>query len=337
MAPHKTTQAPAGNLRKMIGFFTTSLSQRPTWCSWQITDECNFRCNFCSVWKKKNGKEQSLAEIEQASKNLAKIGTQIVSITGGEPLTRPDLPDIIRVISRHHFTFISTNGSLVTPEKAKAMAEAGLWGVGVSLDYADANKHDTNRGVKGAFDTALKAIERLQAARINNSPSVNIMITLMHDNLDEVPKLAELATRLGCNFRVQPYSTLKTGDTSLIYPGKVSKTLLELRKNYTNFKTSRVVLEKFDQAISEGVPNCVAGKNMLNIDPRGNVSICPESQDDPIGHILHDGPKTLLTRLKQKNIENSCTACWYNCRNEIEMAYSARGFFYNGLDFFFKR
>jgi len=337
MPPEQISNQQTDNRAKKLGFFKTAFLQRPTWCSWQLTDTCNFRCKFCSVWKKRNGKEQTLEEIEQAAINLTDIGTLFVSMTGGEPLTRQDLPEIIQVISHHHFTFITTNGSLVTATNARAMAEAGLWGVGVSLDYADEKRHDAARGQDGAFRSALKALELLQANRVGNKPQVNIMITLMRDNLEDIPKLAELATQLGCSFLVQPYSTLKTGDTSLNYPRKVSKTLLNLRRQYPNFMTNRVVLEKFDQAISGGVPGCVAGRYMLNIDPRGNVSICPESQDDPVGHILQDDIKTILKRLKEKHRTNTCQACWYNCRNEIESMYTMRGFFYKGVDHFCKR
>lgn len=319
---------------RMIG---TIFSRRPTWCSWQLTDKCNFRCKFCSVWQKSAGAEQTLAEIAESADRLARIGTMVVSLTGGEPLTRPDLPEIIRTIGRHHFTFISTNGSMITPENARALAEAGLWGVGVSLDYADAERHDAARNHQGAYRKAVAALKILQAARINKRPQVNMMITLMHDNLDDIPKLAELAKSIGCSFRVQTYSTLKTGDPGLIYPHAVSAKLLELRRRYVNFVTNPVVLEKFDQALKEGVPGCVAGRHMMNIDPRGNVAICPENQDNPVGHILRDGSAPLLASLKKSHLANTCRDCWYNCRNELEVCYSFRGMFYGGLRNFFNR
>jgi len=338
MASDRRSSTVAENMAKKFGFFKTFLARRPVWCSWQVTDLCNFRCKFCAVWKKRsNGREQTLEEIEQSAGKLACIGTMVVSITGGEPLLRKDLPAVVRAIGRHHFTFISTNGWLITRERARALAEAGLWGVGVSLDYADPQRHDALRGKEGAHHRAMEALRILQEARIGGRPRVNLMITLMHDNFDDIAELAEFARGVGCSFRVQPYSILKTGDTGLQHPRPVAGRLLELRRRYQNFITNPVVLEKFDTALNGGVPGCVAGRYMLNIDPTGRVAKCPEDRLNPVGHILHTDGKTLVRLLKERHRSNTCSDCWYNCRSELEVSYTARGMFYAGMRNFFGR
>ncbi len=325
---------PAGKtmiktLRKNTGFFSSFMLRRPVWCSWQLTDKCNFRCKFCSIWKKKDTSGQmSLAEIEQAAAKLAQIGPMMVSMTGGEPLMRPDLGSIIHAVDRYHYSFISTNGSLVTRERAKELVKAGLWGVGVSLDYARPEKHNENRGFPGAYDRALNALEHFLAVRVKGRPQVNLMFTLLNDNLQDLEQLAKLTREIGCTFRVQAYSSLKTLDNSMQHPEPVSEKLLALHRKYPHFITNRVVLEKFDQAITEGVPGCIAGKYMINIDPRGYVSICPESQAYHVGHILRDENGILLERLREKHKKNTCKSCWYNCRNELEVSYSMRGMWY---------
>lgn len=332
MTSGRQASTGAENLAKEFGFFKTFIARRPVWCSWQVTHHCNFRCVFCAAWKKRDsGGEQTLAEIEQSAVNLARIGTMVVSMTGGEPLLRRDLPAVVRAISRHHFVFVSTNGSLVTRESARALAEAGLWGVGVSLDYADPQRHDAARGSEGAHRQAVEALRILQEARIGGRPRVNLMMTLMHDNLEDIPELAELSRRFGCSFRVQPYSDLKTGNTKLRHQLPVAQKLLGLRRRFSNFATNPVVLEKFDAALSSGVPGCVAGRYMLNIDPAGRVAKCPEDQAHPVGHILNDDGKTLVRRLRERHHSNTCKACWYNCRSEIEVCYTVRGMFYHGL------
>ncbi len=314
---------------KNAGFFRSFVTRRPVWCSWQLTDKCNFRCNFCSVWRKKTNTEQmSLAEIRQAAYKLASIGPMMVSMTGGEPLMRKDLPEIIATMDEHHFSFISTNGSLVTRELAREIVKAGLWGIGVSVDYACPEKHDTNRGYKGAYEQALHAIEIFRSEQINGRPQVNFMFTLLNDNLTDLDEIAKMSGQLGCTFRVQAYSHLKTNDNSMQHGQPVSDKLLALHKKYSHFVTNRVVLEKFDQAITEGVPGCIAGKYMINIDPRGFVAKCPEDQKNHVGHILHDPMDILLQRLKKKHQQNTCRSCWYNCRNELEVSYSMRGMWY---------
>ena len=222
-------------------------------------------------------------------------------------------------------------------ERARALAEAGLWGVGVSLDYADPQRHDALRGKEGAHHRAMEALRILQEARIGGRPRVNLMITLMHDNFDDIAELAEFARGVGCSFRVQPYSILKTGDTGLQHPRPVAGRLLELRRRYQNFITNPVVLEKFDTALNGGVPGCVAGRYMLNIDPTGRVAKCPEDRLNPVGHILHTDGKTLVRLLKERHRSNTCSDCWYNCRSELEVSYTARGMFYAGMRNFFGR
>ncbi len=312
--------------RKNSGFFRSFVMRRPVWCSWQLTDKCNFRCKFCSVWQKElNSEQMSLEEIRQGARKIAQIGPMMISMTGGEPLMREDLPQIISAMDEHHFSFISTNGSLVTRERARDIVKAGLWGVGVSLDYASAEKHDENRGFPGAYERALRALEIFRSEQVNGRPQVNLMFTLLKDNLGDLDEIARMTRDIGCTFRVQAYSNLKTHDNSMQYPEPVSQKLLELHEKYPHFVTNRVVLEKFDQAISKGVPGCIAGKYMINIDPRGFVAKCPEDQANPVGHVLLDDNATLLKRLKEKHQQNRCQNCWYNCRNELEVSYSMRG------------
>ncbi|PIE64657.1 MAG: hypothetical protein CSA26_07160 [Desulfobacterales bacterium] len=314
---------------KNAGFFRSFVRRRPVWCSWQLTDKCNYRCKFCSVWKKGlNTRQMSLDEIRQAAGRIASIGPMMVSMTGGEPLMREDLPQIIAAVDEHHFSFISTNGSLVTRERARELVQAGLWGVGVSLDYACAEKHDANRGARGAYERALRALEFFRSEQVNGRPQINVMFTLLNDNLADIDEIARISKEIGCTFRVQAYSSLKTNDHSMQHGEPVSRKLLELHKKYPHFVTNRVVLEKFDQAITDGVPGCIAGKFMINIDPRGFVAKCPEDQLHPVGHILQDDIETLLNRLKEKHRQNRCRSCWYNCRNELEVSYSFRGMWY---------
>jgi MoaA/NifB/PqqE/SkfB family radical SAM enzyme len=328
----------ASDAAKKLRLIRSFLTLRPTWCSWQITDKCNFRCSFCSAWRSAETRgEQSLEEIDASAQALRRMGTMVVSLTGGEPLMRKDLPAIVATIGRHHFTFVTTNGSLVTAQSARALAESGLWGVGVSLDYADPERHDAARGIEGAHRRAVEALRHLQAERIDGRPKVNLMFTLMNDNFGDLVELAELAQGIGCSFRVQPYSVLKTGDTSLVYRQPVSEELLKLRRRFSNFATNPVVLEKFDAALNGGVPDCVAGRYMLNIDPAGNVAKCPEDREHAVGHILRDDTAVLLRRLRERHRSNTCRECWYNCRNELEVSYTLRGMLRGGLGNFFGR
>ena len=190
------------------------------WCTWQVTYRCNFRCGFCHYWKDPTGDrpEQSLDDFAAGSQRLAQMGSLLISLAGGEPLLREDLPDIVREVARFHFPFITTSGWHVTPELADELFEAGLWGASVSIDYADAGRHDKARGTKGAFDRAVAALEHFSNARKYDWQRVNLLAVLLHDNQDQVEDLIRLAAEHDAYFMIQPYSVRKTGSRRFVSP-----------------------------------------------------------------------------------------------------------------------
>jgi len=307
-------------LRLSAGYFL----KRPVWCTWQVTYRCNFKCTICDYWKLRPdpSSEQTVGQIKRGSAELGKLGSMLISIGGGEPLLRKDLPRIVEAMATYHFPLVTTNGWLVTPDIARELWQAGLWGASVSIDYADPRKHDAQRRVKGAFERALRAVRFLVETRTQAYQRVNILAVLTNDNLDQMERLLEIAKDLGAWFMVQPYSTAKTGDGRRLAAAPVSERLLELRRRHRNFLSNPMFLEKFDRALNGGVPNCCAGKAFFNIDNYGNVSACVEDRRNPVGKI-HDTPiGDLLARLSDRCDKWDCRRCWYNCRGEIEALHS---------------
>ena len=315
-------------LYKKFRIFSGFFVGRPAWCTWQVTYRCNFRCSFCDYWMSGSAAagELSLDEIEKGCRTLAGITSLMISIGGGEPFMRKDLPQIIEVMARYHMPLLTTNGWFVTREFARNAFRAGLWGASVSLDYASAEKHDRNRGVEGAFRRALKALEYLSEERCGRFQRVNVMAVLMKDNLEEMEPLIRLAARYGAYFMVQPYCGLKGGRGRFAPDREVSEHLLSLRARYDNFISNPFFLERFDTALDGGVPGCRAGQAFFNVDHRGMVAKCVEDIEHPVGSVLADRPAELLQKLNSAWRNNSCRGCWYNCRGEIEALYDTRGF-----------
>jgi MoaA/NifB/PqqE/SkfB family radical SAM enzyme len=313
---------------KKIRLFRSYLGRYPLWLAWQVTYRCNFRCGFCGYWHDEQGQmpEQTVEQFRRGAGQLGRVGSMFVSLAGGEPLLRDDLIEIIQAIARWHLPFVTTNGYLMTPELAKEMYRAGLWGVSVSLDYADAGKHDRRRGVKGAFDRAVAALDALAKGRKYRWQRVNLMAVLMHDNLDELAELAKIAAQFGAYFMVQPYCPLKTGDQQFICrePDMVER-LLELRARHANFLSNPHFLSLFGKALNGGVPGCKAGRAFFNIDSLGNVSICVERRSDPVGNLYRDNVMTIMHRMREAAKVNRCQSCWYNCRGEVESLYHPVG------------
>lgn len=266
--------------------------------------------------------EQTVEDFAAGSKKLAKTGSMLISLAGGEPLLRDDLSEIVAEVGKFHFPFITTNGWLVTEQLAADLMRAGLWGVSVSIDYATAEKHDSARSMPGAWQQAWRAVEMFSAARVHDFQRVNVIAVLMNDNLDDIEQLISLAAERNAYFMVQPYSHLKTGSKAHSFAGaKVSKRLVELRRKWPNFLSNPWYLSQFDNFADGGVPNCRAGRAFFNIDSTGDIAICVESKNSPVANLYRDHEVKIFNKLREAAKDNNCTQCWYNCRGEVESLY----------------
>ncbi len=312
----------------------------PLWCAWQVTYRCNFRCAFCGYWRDPMGKEPepTLEDYTLGARKLASYGSMFISLAGGEPLLRPDLPDIARTVAEFHLPFVTTNGWLATPERAEALMAAGLWGVSVSIDYADAARHDAARGMPGAWEQAWRAVEWFHRARKYDYQRVNVMAVLLDDNLDELEELMSMAAARKAYFMVQPYGRLKTGSRKFEHnDGAVSPRLLDLWRRNPNFLSNPHYLRQFDRFLAGGVPNCRAGRAFFNIDSTGDIAICVENRRRPVANLLRDSRHVIRDRLRAAAKNNPCTQCWYNCRGEVESLYQPRSLLMSLPTFFYNR
>ena len=324
---------PVGFYRKSFDLAFAYLSKRPLYCSWQVTYRCNFRCSFCGYWKTANRREEELtvSEFALGARKLRRFGPMFISLAGGEPLIRKDLPEIVRVVSAYHFPFITTNGWLAKPETAKGLFQSGLMGAVVSLDFADEKLHDQNRGREGAFRRAVDAVRYFVEARTDKIQKVNVTAVLLKENVDQIEKLVILAGKLGAEFTLQPYAHIKTNGqqdeviTDHAITREVSGHLLGLKRKYPHFKSSREYLRRYDEFFQGGIGGCQAGRLFFNIDDRGDIAKCVEDMENPVGNIKTIGIDQLRKALLQKQIENLCQACWYGCRGEVESFYTWNG------------
>ena len=160
---------------------------------WNITRRCNLKCVHCyakAVEKDKDAisTEQGKAMID----DLAAFGAPVMLFSGGEPLVREDLVELAsHAVGRGMRAVISTNGTLITQEKARELKGIGLSYVGISLDGGE-EIHDKFRKVPGSFKRALKGIENCQAEGLK----VGLRFTINKRNAQEVPVLFDLVRDL---------------------------------------------------------------------------------------------------------------------------------------------
>ena len=157
---------------------------------WNVTRACNLRCIHCYAHAVGRSREAELTT-EQAKTmidDLAEFGVPVLLFSGGEPLVRPDLVELARyAVAKGIRAVISTNGTLITREKAKELRSVGLSYVGVSLDGMEAI-NDQFRGKKGAYRDAMKGIKNCQEAGLK----VGLRFTINRLNMDEVSGIFDL-------------------------------------------------------------------------------------------------------------------------------------------------
>lgn len=164
--------------------------------AWETTRNCNLACRHCRA-SADNGPFAGELDTPAAFRlldQIAELGQPIVILTGGEPLLRPDIFDIARYGTAKGLRMVmAPNGTLITPEHARRMVEAGIQRISVSLDGATAESHDSFRGVPGAFEGALRGIARAKEAGLE----FQINTTISKLNLDQIPRIQALAVELG--------------------------------------------------------------------------------------------------------------------------------------------
>lgn len=166
-----------------------SADKRPV-VVWNMTRACNLKCIHCYAQAVRRTREAELTT-EQAKTmmdDLAQFGVPVLLFSGGEPLVRPDLAELARyAVEKGMRAVISTNGTLITREKAKELKGVGLSYVGVSLDGLEAI-NDQFRGKKGAFRAAMEGIRNCQDAGLK----VGLRFTINRMNVGEVSRIFDL-------------------------------------------------------------------------------------------------------------------------------------------------
>lgn len=240
-----------------------------------VTSECPLSCLHCSIKKRGKGNVETHEWLD-AIGNLEKIGASLIGFTGGEPVSRSDLPLLVEAASKSGMeSMVFTSGINLTPDIAQRLKRAGLWAIAISLDHPDPKRHDEIRGMNGAYDKAIQAI------KISREAGLYTMITSVAF-LETVTKklhhrIFEIAEKLGVHeYRlVEPMPCGRLSDD----PGEFLLTksqVMELKDFHVrmNRKGSKPKICAFNRVESPELFGCGAGTQHLFIDHSGEVCPC---------------------------------------------------------------
>jgi radical SAM protein with 4Fe4S-binding SPASM domain len=174
-----------------------SVPSAPQFVSLELNQSCNLRCVHCRVAETETPEALKLSEIRQLIDELADMKVFKLGLTGGEVFLRKDIYDIMAYAADRGLRFsITTNGTLLSRRIIERLSETGAIEVlQISIDGASDETHDFIRNKKGVFNAAINAAK----SSIERGLRTGLITTAMKINLDEIPRILELALRIGAH------------------------------------------------------------------------------------------------------------------------------------------
>ncbi|MCE8423374.1 MAG: 12,18-didecarboxysiroheme deacetylase, partial [Candidatus Methanoperedens sp.] len=210
---------------------------------WNMGRRCNLKCVHCYAQSKDIEYKNELTTQQGKSliDDLAQFGVPVILFSGGEPLMRPDLPELaLHARSKGMRAVISTNGTLIDKKMAKVLREIGLSYVGVSLDGIR-ETNDRFRGFKGAFDLALQGMRNC----LDEGIKVGLRFTINKKNVKDIPAIFDLLEKENIP-RVCFYH--------LVYSGRGSKLVNEDLTHEESRNTLDLIMDRTKALHDKGFP-----------------------------------------------------------------------------------
>ncbi|MBF0521958.1 MAG: radical SAM protein [Candidatus Omnitrophica bacterium] len=310
---------------------------KPRIIFWETTNRCNLKCGYCRMSPKKAKKDLTTAEafktIDAIKKNF---GAPILVLSGGEPLLREDIFDIIsHAVKAGLRVALATNGVLLGEKEAWALKANGITRVSLSLDASDEKSHDASRGVPGAFKKTQEAAGILKAQGIQFQ--INFTVTKL--NVQELSSVEKLAKDLGAvavhYFVLVPVGCGKEIQEDVMLSGReaedVLRTIKAIAKD-SHLEIKPTCAPQYVRVNPESSSGCLAGTATFFISSDGNIYPCGylpvkagSLRESPLGDIWKDS--LVFKTLRKNNLKGECAGCSVKakCRGCRARAYGVTG------------
>lgn len=287
------------------------LRRQPVLVHFEVTMRCNARCGFCDYWKTPaDRKAHELKSFVDAARHFDPM---LITWTGGEPLLRGDLEELVSAVDRAvrtKYTTLITHGAMLSVERARALWQAGIGQFSISLDYPDA-RHDVARGIPGLTRRILDAAAAIRAEGM----TVRFNTVIKDDNLDDVMPLVREAERMRVGMNLSVYTDAKNGNRQHLLGADQLQRVDALVAELLAFKRRRRGTISNSDHYLANIPRylrgemsepCLSGQDTIHIDPYGHVRRCPDFPAD--GHwSTYAGYAPI-----------KCDLCYYACRGEAQ-------------------
>jgi len=299
----------------------------PAVVAWEVARECNLACGHCKADAGPTERSERCGTRElttdEACTFIDELSTfhPLLILTGGEPLLRKDIDIVIEHAATSGVrAALATNGTLIDEKRAKKLRDAGLTIASVSIDGADAQSHDSLRGVRGAYREALNGAKALKQAGI----TVQINTTVTNANVTSLPHIYEMVCEFGAS-AWHVFALVPTGRgrvTDLVSKSDYYETLKWLDERDRNGALSIRPTCTPQYRLKECRKGCLAGLSYVFVTSSGTVQPCGYFPV-PVGNVrgtsfseIWDSSSILASLRKPSAFTGTCKACRYSgtCR-----------------------
>ena len=314
--------------------------RQPVYVIYEITDRCNLRCRMRSVWRRANREaELNLGQIDVLAGRLRDMGVVVVSLSGGEPFLREDLPEIARIFKRRGLiTRLMTNAVDADEGKIRSIVDAGIDSVSISLNtlFPEEEAHIC-RADNGLWERVVGNMALFSRVLERRGSLLVMSVCVSSMNVDQLPLLEEFASFLGFRANFMPTELAATRklnlrfadyapELGLTFSGKIRfiesmSGLLSRNRSGAILNSTRFLRDMREFVLRNGYHSriCDAGTLYFTVDPTGGFSICHEFE--PKDSLLSPG---FISRFESPRFQEywtrfrrGCTGCMHPCWMEV--------------------
>ena len=301
-----------------------------------VTKRCNLACAHCYLDADtlKNGQadELSVSEVNSILDEVASRGKEtMIVLTGGEPLARTDLEEMIRHGANLGLSMVvGTNGTLLTSRRVKSLQSSGALGIGISVDSLHKELHDTFRGLNGSWDKTFQGIQHCREQGL----SFQIHFTVTKDNYTELNDIIRFAHEndarvLNLFFLICTGRAESASDISPEQYEQVLTEIIQAQADYPDMIIRPRCAPHFKRIAHQLNPDspinrisgfdgdgCIAGTHYCRVAPNGDVTACPYI-DTPSGNIRQQSFLSVwdhsaeFQSLRNPELNGACGECEY--------------------------
>jgi MoaA/NifB/PqqE/SkfB family radical SAM enzyme len=309
--------SPSQGIKLLARGIHSYIVKHPFVVSYEVTLSCNCNCRHCDLGGVIKGEKQ--IKPDEYGDLTQRFRPLVAQISGGEPLLRKDITDIVKAIKQANgspYVILVTNGVLLNESNYLQLREAGVNQFSISLDFPD-ERHDEFRGRPGLYKRLEQRLPQLAKLGFRD---IILNTAISQANLREILPLARKAKEWDVAISYSAYTALRTGNRDYCINNAEDLEILRqaindlviLRKRDNHIANPEAVLLDTLKFLEQGyIPNCKAGIRFLVVMPDGSLVPCS----------LHRSKySTREEMIENFSRTNQCGGCYVAIRSYSELS-----------------